>query len=100
VVRATLEYRHAEDVFARFKAEVGLEFNRALKVPRPILTERYAEWTRVEGIDPAGPREFRGWLEDNGARLQRLRGPGGGREYYWVGVGFDGEENDDDAIPF
>jgi putative DNA primase/helicase len=93
VIRETLAYRHAEDTFARFAADVGLVFRPGLRIQAQELQELLAEWAEGEGITP--PRRDMGeWLRDGGARKKQggwVTGPGDkrSRPKVWFGVGID-----------
>lgn len=96
VIRDTLEYREAEDTFARFQKETGLQFSPNLEILAGEIQDLLHEWANENGMkSPA--RDLAGWLKDNGATAARKRIdlPDGSRKRvrYWSGVGLDDEQH-------
>ena len=102
VIRETLAYRKSEDTFSRFAAECGLVFRPGLEIQASKLQDHLTTWAEEEGIDP--PRqEIGNWLRENGARKRqrRVTGPDGKerRPRFYLGVGIDANDEDDDGQP-
>ncbi|MGI8517257.1 MAG: DNA primase family protein [Acidimicrobiia bacterium] len=51
VVKATTDYRKAEDLLGRFADDVGLRFTRDGSIPKTQLTQLFTTWTRDENVD-------------------------------------------------
>lgn len=91
VVKATADYRSAEDLLGRFAADMGLVFHPELTIPKTEVATMLEEWAKTEGIRYAPKSDLTGWLADNGCSDSR--------EYYaaadgrqkrrrvWEGVG-------------
>lgn len=92
VIRETLAYRNAEDVFSRFADDVGLAFRPGLEIQAGAFQELLTDWAKGEGIDPPA-KEVGTWLRENEARQARqyITDPAGKRKRarYWVGVGIN-----------
>ena len=98
VIRETLAYRQAEDVFTRFTADTGLAFDRGAKIEAGALQTLLTEWAHAEGIEP--PRqELAAWLKDHHAAQRQPRETGADgaprRVRYWVGIGLRDVDNPD-----
>ena len=61
VIRETLAYRNAEDIFSRFQSDTGLALDPDYSIPAGYLQDLLSEWAHAEGIDT--PRQDLGeWL--------------------------------------
>jgi putative DNA primase/helicase len=70
VIRETLAYRVAEDIFARFAKDIGLQFREGLEVETGQMGQFLRDWADEQGIRPP-QKDLRAWLEANGAKLDR-----------------------------
>lgn len=87
VIRATMAYRKAEDVFARFANDIGLVFDPDAEIRRSELNTELDDWSAGEGAR-IHKKDFKAWLVENGAKESQQRtGPDGKREWWWSGVG-------------
>ena len=92
VIRETLAYRTAEDVFSRFESDTGLDFDPDYSIPAGDLQDLLSEWAHAEGIKPPpqdmGGMASRKWLSSEAAARNRSRHEEGqaysGVERYWV----------------
>jgi len=100
VIRETLAYRQAEDVFSRFAADAGLVFDRHAKIQAGVLQTMLSEWAHAEGADPSRS-DLAVWLKDHDAKSRRgwETGSEGKRRQvrYWSGVGLGAEPENDDG---
>ena len=98
VIRETLAYRQAEDVFSRFCADARLVFDRHAKIQAGVLQSMLSDWAHDEGVEPSR-QELGGWLKEHDAKRRRLReigADGAARQVrYWVGVGLRGGPEED-----
>jgi putative DNA primase/helicase len=101
VIRETLAYRQAEDVFSRFAADVGLVFRPGLEIQGSELQELLTGWARGGGIEPPA-QDLGSWLKENEARQTRPRytDPSGNRRQarFWIGVGIEGGNHEGEQI--
>ena len=92
VIRDTLEYRAAEDTFARFQADMAITFAPNLEILAAELQDLLSEWASADGIRPPS-QELGDWLKDHGARQarQRYQDHDGKRRQrrVWLGVGIN-----------
>jgi phage/plasmid-associated DNA primase len=97
VVRDTLAYRQAEDVFARFQTDSGVVFRDDLDIQAGFLQTLLQEWADAEGIS-VQPGDVSDWLRENGAdqkKQRRVEADGKRRQKrYWFGVGIPEAEHD------
>jgi putative DNA primase/helicase len=92
VVRATLRYRDAEDVFSRFVTECGFEIERGLRTPKDAIAAAFRDWAQAEGVEARAARDLSEWLQERGCRQTNpVRIGGGQRVRFWEGVGRRGE---------
>jgi putative DNA primase/helicase len=88
VIRETLAYRNAEDVFTRFMADVGLEFQKGQRIRSSVLRDLFAEWSQETGVDGRKHADLPAFFQENGASKDRERDEGTKRQVrVWLGVG-------------
>lgn len=91
VIKATADYRTAEDVLGRFAADNGITFGPDLTIGKVEISDLFSQWCQSEGVRlPA--TVLRDWLADeNGCREDREdeKTPDGKRRRrrIWRGVG-------------
>jgi putative DNA primase/helicase len=73
VVRATLDYRAAEDVLSRFANDVGIEFAGGRTLVDAELKDRIRAWSIEEGVDMPDTKKINSWMKAQGCREDRER---------------------------
>src|SRR5690606_24041002 len=71
VVKATADYRAAEDVLGRFAADNGITFGPDLTIGKAEISDLFSQWCQSEGVRLPSTA-LRDWLADeNGCREDR-----------------------------
>lgn len=105
VIRATLAYRKAEDVFARFASDCGLVYGvdakgKSLSIPVSALNELLDDWIKTGGYKPSQKSGFAHWLREHGANADRTYDEQKNRVRIWrnIGLGTDGTSNSSSSL--
>ena len=84
VLAATKDYRHKEDIIARWREECGYVFDRALSTPASQLVESWTKWTELVLDRPRRFLEVATFLEESGCTRFRK---GENKLLHWLGIG-------------
>lgn len=71
---ATMAYRQAEDVLARWLDECTVAADRGTRTKVGDLWESWREWTGAAGEAPGRKQDFSAALEEHGIELERISG--------------------------
>jgi putative DNA primase/helicase len=91
-VRATIAYRHAEDVLTYYAKDVGLVFEAGKTVLDFVLELSIEAWAANEGIERPSAKKINDWMKGQGAtegRQRYVREDGiESRSRVWKGAGY------------